>query len=39
MGLKDILKSSNKKSFEMDDDAIKEHVRGHLEEYQKVIAY
>lgn len=39
MALKDILLTSNKKAVDMDDDAIKEHVRGHLEEYQKVIAY
>lgn len=39
MALKDILLTSNKKAFDMDDEAIKEHVRGHLEEYQKVIAY
>lgn len=39
MALKDILQTSNKKSIDMDDEAIKQHVRGHLEEYQKLIAY
>lgn len=39
MALKDILLTSNKKTLDMDNDAIKQHVRDHLEEYQKVIAY
>lgn len=39
MALKDILQSSTGKNFDLDDEAIKEHVRGHLDEYQKVIAY
>lgn len=39
MALRDILRSSNKKSFDMDDEAIKQHVHTHLDEYQKLIAY
>ena len=39
MALGDILKTSNKKGMDLDDEAIKLHVHNNLSEYQKLIAY
>lgn len=38
MALKQILRASNKK-MDLDDEAIKEEIVGHLDEYRTLIAY
>ena len=38
MSLKDIMRTSNRKR-ELDDEAIKEEVQNHLEDYRTLIAY
>lgn len=38
MALKQILRASNRK-MDLDDEAVKEEILGHLDEYRKLIAY
>jgi hypothetical protein len=38
MALKDIMRASNRKR-ELDDEAIKEEIHNHLDEYRTLIAY